>query len=206
MLSTIRTTRTLRTSLITAAVLTTALTLSACGGTPAADAPAAGGSTGGSSTTESASANAADVDFAQMMIPHHEQAVEMSDNLLAKPGTDPRVVALATEIKAAQEPEITQLTDWLGEWGADTGGMSDMDHGTDGMMSEADMMTLDEASGADGDQVFLELMIVHHKGAIAMAQTHQDEGSNADAQELSAAIIASQSAEIAVMTDLLTEF
>lgn len=199
-----RTARTLRTSLIAAAALTTALTLSACGSTsPAADAPAA--ETGGSTATASA-ANTADIEFAQMMIPHHEQAVAMSDDLLDKPGIDPRVVALATEIKAAQEPEITQLTDWLGEWGADTGGMSDMNHGTDGMMSEADMMTLDNASGADADQVFLELMILHHEGAIAMAQTHIDEGSNADAQALSAAIVASQSAEIAVMTDLLTEF
>jgi uncharacterized protein (DUF305 family) len=202
----LKTARTLRTSLIAAAVLTTALTLSACGSpSPAADTPAADGNTGGSTASASA-ANGADVDFAQMMIPHHEQAVEMSDDLLAKHGTDPRVVALATEIKAAQEPEITQLTDWLGEWGADLGGMSDMDHGTDGMMSEADMMTLDGASGADADQVFLELMIVHHEGAIAMAQTHIDEGKNADAQALSAAIVASQSAEIAVMTDLLTEF
>ena len=197
-----RTTRTLRTSLIAAAVLTTALTLSACGSTsPASDSPATG-----EPTAASSAANTADVDFAQMMIPHHEQAVQMSDDLLAKHGTDPRVVALATEIKAAQEPEITQLTDWLTAWGADTGGMADMDHGTDGMMSEADMMTLANASGADADRVFLELMITHHEGAIAMAQTHLDEGSNADAQALSAAIVASQSAEISVMTDLLTEF
>lgn len=203
----LRTTRTLRASLMTAAVLTTAVTLSACGSTPpGANAPAAdSGST--SESTAPTEFNAADVDFAQMMIPHHEQAVAMSDDLLAKQGTDPRVIALATEIKAAQEPEITQLTDWLAEWGADTadtGGMSDMDHGTDGMMSEDDMMSLDEASGADADQVFLKLMIAHHEGAIAMAQTHQDEGSNADAHELSAAIIASQSAEIEVMTGLLT--
>ncbi|HSP75151.1 MAG TPA: DUF305 domain-containing protein [Cryobacterium sp.] len=197
----LRTARTLRTSLLAAAALTTALTLSACGSTT--DAPAA--ETGGSTATASA-ANTADIEFAQMMIPHHEQAVAMSDDLLDKPGTDPRVVALATEIKAAQEPEITQLTDWLGEWGADTGGMSDMNHGTDGMMSEADMMSLANASGTDADRVFLELMILHHEGAIAMAQTHLDEGSNADAQALSAAIVASQSAEIAVMTDLLTEF
>ncbi|TFC93098.1 MULTISPECIES: DUF305 domain-containing protein [Cryobacterium] len=197
----LRTTRTLRSSLIAAAVLTTALTLSACSSTsPAADAPT---SDTGESTATSSAANAADVEFAQMMIPHHEQAVQMSEDLLAKLDTDPRVVALATEIKAAQEPEITQLTDWLTAWGADTGGMADMNHGTDGMMSEADMMTLSDASGADADRVFLELMITHHEGAIAMAETHIDEGSNADAQALSAAIVAAQSAEIAVMTDLL---
>ncbi len=196
----LRTAHTLRTSLIAAAVLTTALTLTACGGTsPSADAPA----TGGSTATTSSAANAADVEFAQMMIPHHEQAVEMSDDLLAKTGTDPRIVALATEIKAAQEPEIKLLTSWLSAWDADTDGMSDMNHGTDGMMSETDMMTLADASGADADQAFLELMIEHHEGAIAMAQTHIDEGSNADALALSAAIVASQSAEIAVMTDLL---
>ena len=77
-----------------------------------------------------------------MMIPHHEQAVEMSDVILAKDGTDQRVLDLATQIKATQEPEIKQLNTWLTEWGADNSGMTGMDHGTDGMLSQSDMDAL----------------------------------------------------------------
>ncbi|MBC7443496.1 MAG: DUF305 domain-containing protein [Ramlibacter sp.] len=191
--------RTIRPSLLAAAAVAAALTLSACGGATTATGPG----TSSTPAASSASSNAADVAFAQMMIPHHEQAVTMSDDLLAKQGADPRVVELATQIKAAQEPEIKQLTTWLTAWGADTGGMSDMDHGTDGMMSDADMMTLGTASGADADRMFLELMIAHHQGAIAMAQTEVEDGADADAQALAAAIVASQTEEVAVMTDLL---
>ncbi|TFD15261.1 DUF305 domain-containing protein [Cryobacterium sp. TMT1-21] len=195
----LRTSRTIRSSLLATVAVAAALTLSACGGATTATGPGAGSTPAASS----AAFNPADVAFARMMIPHHEQAVTMSDDLLAKHGADPRVVDLATQIKAAQEPEIDQLTAWLTAWGADTGGMSDIDHGTDGMMSDADMMTLGNASGADADRVFLELMIGHHEGAIAMAQTEVDDGENADAQALAKAIVASQTDEVAAMTDLL---
>ena len=90
--------------------------------------------------------------FAAMMIPHHQQAVEMSDIILAKKGIDPRVVDLATQIKAAQGPEIQTMKGWLEDWGipyddsmSDMGGMGGMDHG-DGMMSDDDMAALDAAT------------------------------------------------------------
>jgi uncharacterized protein (DUF305 family) len=58
--------------------------------------------------------------FAQHMIPHRQQAIEMSDMILAKQGIDPRVVELANQIKAAQGPEIEQMQGWLTQWGLPT--------------------------------------------------------------------------------------
>ena len=95
-------------------------------------------------------------------------------------GIDQQVVDLASQIKAAQEPEITQLKEWLTTWGSDAGGMSGMDHGTDGMMSADDMTALAGASGVEASKLFLNLMTVHHEGAIAMAQLNLDEGLSLD--------------------------
>jgi uncharacterized protein (DUF305 family) len=149
--------------------------------------------------------NAADEMFATGMIPHHEQAVEMSDILLAKDGVDDRVVALAERIQAAQQPEIELMASWLDAWGIDSdmGDMPGMDHGSDGMMSDDDMATLDAASGEDASALFLEQMIEHHEGAIEMSQQELDNGQNADALKLAQQIIDAQTAEIAEMQGLL---
>ena len=143
--------------------------------------------------------------FAQMMIPHHEQAIEMSDLILAKDGVDPAVVDLAEEIKGAQGPEIEQLEAWLDEWGmpsmmdGDRGGMD----GMDGMLSDDEMEELEAADGTTGTTLFLEGMIEHHEGAIDMAEQHQESGEHEGALELSADIIESQTAEIERMRELL---
>ena len=117
--------------------------------------------TSGSSTTEQAEESAqhseADVMFAQMMIPHHEQAIEMSDIILSKDDVPADVTSLAEEIKAAQGPEIAQLTDWLEQWGEPTQpeGM-DMDMGGDhdmaqmeGMLSDEELQQLSDAPGLE---------------------------------------------------------
>jgi uncharacterized protein (DUF305 family) len=193
-----------RTFLYGAVALAATLTLSSCaGGSLATD------SASPSASQTTAAVNSADVTFAQMMIPHHEQAVQMSDDFLAKGGIDQSVIDLATEIKAAQEPEITQLKDWLTAWGEDENSMSGMDGmdgmrgGSDEMMSDDGMMTLEDASGIEASTVFLEQMTVHHEGAIAMAQLEIDEGENADAQAMATHIVKTQKAEIAVMAELL---
>lgn len=146
-----------------------------------------------------------DVMFAQMMIPHHEQAIEMSDLILAKDGVDPAVVELAEQIKAAQGPEIEQMEAWLEEWGMPS--MMDGGHGAhggmDGMLTEQEMDEIEAADGADGERLFLEGMIEHHEGAIDMAEQHQQTGENAEALELSASIIESQTGEIEQMRELL---
>lgn len=156
--------------------------------------------------------NDADVMFAQGMIPHHEQAVKMSDLMLAKPDADPRVLALARQIKEAQAPEIIQLTGWLEGWGFKVMPMDDgMDHsghagsGMDGMMSEKDMEELETASGTEASRLLLEGMVKHHEGAVEMAQTEIAEGENPEAIKLAESIVASQQQEITVMKDLLTQ-
>lgn len=147
--------------------------------------------------------NDADVDFSIAMLMHHEQAIEMSDMLLAKDGVDPQVVALAEKIKAAQGPEIDMMKTWLESWdvATDMTGMEGMNHG--GMMPEQDMDTLAKASGADASSLFLEQMIVHHEGAITMAQTHLRNGENPDVVALADKIVTDQQTEIVTMKTLL---
>ncbi|WP_172826076.1 DUF305 domain-containing protein [Friedmanniella luteola] len=163
-------------------------------------------------TPASGPQNDADVMFAQMMIPHHQQAVEMSDLMLAKADADPRILTLAQQIKAAQAPEITQMTGWLEGWGFKVQPMdNDMDHsghagsGMDGMMSETDMKELEAASGADASRMFLEGMVKHHEGAVEMAQAEVSDGENPDAIKLAEAIVTTQQQEITDMKDLLTQ-
>lgn len=169
-----------------------ALTLTGCGSD-------GGGS--GSATDHSD----ADVQFAQMMIPHHQQAVAMSELVLQADGIDPEVTKVAEAIKAAQAPEIELMQGWLQEWGADDmDGMHDMNGMEgDGMLSDSDMGKLARAKGDELTTRFLEGMIGHHRGAIEMARHELDKGSNSDAQKLADEIIESQQAEIGQMRDLL---
>ncbi len=158
--------------------------------------------------------NDADVEFAQGMIPHHRQAVEMAE-LAAGRTENPEIVDLAARIGAAQAPEIDTMTGWLQEWDAEVpadGDMADMegmDHGggdmagMDGMMSPEQMGRLEQSSGADFDRLFLEQMTEHHVGAVEMARTELDAGADPDALALAQAIIDTQQAEIDEMADLL---
>lgn len=148
--------------------------------------------------------NDQDVSFVQSMIPHHTQAVEMVDILLEKDGVEDRVLKVADSIRAAQAPEIKQMTKWLEEWDASPE-MPGMDHGAGemgGMMSEEDMSDLEAASGESANRIFLEQMTAHHEGAIEMAQTELDSGKNADALELAQTIIDTQQAEIDEMEEI----
>lgn len=197
---------------LAASALTIALVLTGCA---AASEPATNPSTS-SSPTESSTGGAQatgfnqdDVMFAMNMIAHHQQAIEMSDTLLAKSDVDERVAELAERIRAAQQPEIERMNSMLEAWGEEPmEGMEGMDHGSGtggGMMSEADMTQLEEAPGAEASSLFLEQMIVHHDGAVEMAETEVDAGENADAVELAERIISDQSSEIAEMEALLDE-
>jgi uncharacterized protein (DUF305 family) len=150
--------------------------------------------------------NDADVMFAQQMIPHHTQAVEMSDTLLAKQGIDPRVTELANQIKAAQGPEIQQMQGWLTQWGTPSmppmSGHGDMP-GMSGIMSEQDMTALKDAQGVDAGKLFLTQMITHHKGAITMAQSEIKDGQYPPAVEMARAIVTTQQQEIDTMNGIL---
>ena len=200
---------------MTAAAAAVLLGLSACSGTGTESE-----TTGTTATTTSAAESAAehseaehseaDVMFAQMMMPHHEQAIGMSDIILAKDGVPAEVTTLAEEIKAAQGPEIAQLTEWLEQWGvpvmpADEHGghgghdMSEME----GMLSEEELQELSDAPGPEAATLFLEQMIAHHEGAVAMAEDEVANGSYQPAIDMAQTIIETQQAEIDEMKKLL---
>ncbi|MGO4472788.1 DUF305 domain-containing protein [Arthrobacter sp. M-10] len=145
--------------------------------------------------------NAADAEFARMMIPHHAQAVQMSDVILAKNGIPAQVTALAGRIKAAQGPEIEKMTGWLKDWN-EPAGMSG-GHTMNGMVDNEDMTKLEAAQGRDAARLFLTHMIAHHQGAVAMAQKEGTDGKNADALKLGKDIVTAQEAEIKEMQELL---
>jgi uncharacterized protein (DUF305 family) len=147
--------------------------------------------------------NQADVMFAQMMIPHHAQAVEMSGIILAKPDMPAEVTALATKIKDAQAPEIQQMTGWLTGWNMPTMMGDDSGHGMSGMVDDAGMGKLKSATGTEAARLFLEQMIGHHEGAIEMAQQEISAGKAPDAVKLAHDIVDSQQAEIAQMKQML---
>jgi uncharacterized protein (DUF305 family) len=158
-------------------------------------------------TDASITLNAADTEFAQGMIAHHQQAVEMAEIALdPDAGASAEVTDLATRIQAAQEPEIEQMTAWLTAAGEST--TMDMDEGhdmssMDGMMSAEQMDALAVATGADFDQMWLEMMIAHHEGAVSQSETVKADGSNPDVLLLADQIIAAQQGEIAEMQALL---
>ncbi|MCE9517055.1 MAG: DUF305 domain-containing protein [Mycobacterium sp.] len=184
-------------------------------------APSAPSQTQTTASAQAAAHNMADMMFAHMMIPHHQQAIEMSDMVLAKQGMDPRVVELAQQIKDAQGPEIAQMQGWLDEWNMDMGDMPG--HGgmdgsgsmmpdmpgmggmgmMDGMLSPAEMQALKDAQGVEADKLFLTGMIKHHEGAITMAQNEIKNGEFPEAIELSKAIVESQQKEIDTMNEIL---
>jgi uncharacterized protein (DUF305 family) len=155
-----------------------------------------------SQASASTTFNDPDIAFATGMIPHHQQAVEMADIVLAKTGVDSRVTDLAKKIKAEQDPEIVTMTGWLKTWGQPS--PSSMNGMTmNGMMSQDDMDALTKASGPDSSKLFLQQMIQHHQGAIDMANEELTTGKNADALALAKGIVSSQTAEIATMNRLL---
>ena len=163
----------------------------------------------------SANFNATDVGFAQGMIPHHAQAVEMADMALST-STNADVLSLATKIKAAQNPEIQTMTGWLQSWDQKVPAMNSMAEGghdmsdmsgmmMDGMMSDADMKKLESSTGTEFDRLWLELMIQHHEGAVRMSEDEVEGGKNPDTMALAQAIITSQQGEINTMNSLLSK-
>lgn len=154
---------------------------------------------------ESTAAGAADIMFAQMMIPHHEQAIVMSDIVLENPDTGPEVQTLAEQIKEAQGPEIELLLGWLSDWGAEPLADDSAHHAhMDGMLTPEELDELRAATGAAVDRVFLEQMIAHHEGAVSMAQDQLAGGENESALALAQEIIDTQQAEIEQMRALLS--
>lgn len=141
--------------------------------------------------------------FAMMMIPHHQQAVDMS-KLATTHTTTASVLKLAAQIEAAQAPEIKQMTNWLDE-GQSAADMMHHDMGMGGMMSDEEMAALEAATGKAFDKLYLTGMIKHHEGALQMVQMIAD-SKNAEVIALHDAIVKAQTAEIAYMKELLAKY
>jgi uncharacterized protein (DUF305 family) len=187
-----------RTTLMATGALVALAVLTGCSGANEAEHPASHSS---SASAPAEAHNDADVMFAQ----HHQQAIEMSDMLLAKQGIDPRVTDLANQIKAAQGPEIQQMQGWLTQWGSPAmPPMSGHDMpGMQGMMSESDMTALTNARGGEASKLFLTQMISHHEGAITMAQSEIKDGQHPAAIDLARTIVTTQQKEIDTMRGML---
>ncbi|CAN5414505.1 DUF305 domain-containing protein [soil metagenome] len=190
------------------AALVTALVISGCSSPPASDGHTdpTHGETAPVISGQPAGFNADDIAFASGMVPHHQQAVDMSA-LVPQRSTDPEVIALARKISAAQEPQIETLKAFLVQWQenpADDTGHGD--HGgmaMNGMVDDATMKQLESLKGAEFDKLWLQSMIGHHQGAIEMSNTEIAKGDNADAKSLAQHIVADQQAEIAQMKQML---
>jgi uncharacterized protein (DUF305 family) len=178
-----------------------ALTLAACGGGGEGPGHDMNGHRMATASAPAAGHDAQDVMFARMMIPHHRQAITMAGQAAAK-ASSPEVKRLAGRIEHAQAPEIQKMTGWLRTWGASTSPGDGM-HMGDGMMSDEDMKKLDTLSGKAFDKAFLQMMIKHHQGAVAMARSEQARGSFPEAKAMANDIVTSQSAEITTMRKLL---
>ena len=156
------------------------------------------------SIVESAVFNEADVTFSQMMIPHHEQAIEMSDMAL-DPNTEASaaIIALATQIKGAQDPEISQMKNLITTWGMPTE-MGSMDHSSmmEGMLSLKEMRALGQLKGPEFDKAWAKAMIAHHEGAISMANEVLDNGKNDEILALARAVVSGQTTEIETLKTL----
>jgi uncharacterized protein (DUF305 family) len=196
---------------LSALALTGTLLLAACGGSGGeghsggGSGSGSGGHSGSSSAPQSGNFNDADVMFAQGMIPHHQQALDMVKDADTK-ASNPAVKKLAAQIEKAQAPEIEQLSGWLKAWGKPvpaSGAGHEGGHQMPGMMSEADMQKLRQAKGAEYDKILLQMMIDHHNGAITAAKDEQANGKNPDAKALAKRIETTQAAEVKQMKKLL---
>ena len=156
----------------------------------------------------------ADVDFATNMIQHHAQALSMVDLTRGRDLSQP-VQRLTEDILKAQSPEIETMVDWLTEWdqpipatmrdhvNAHGDSSVGLDSDMPGMMSAEEMEALETAPDAEFEDLWLEMMIEHHEGAIEMAQTEQADGEYPAAVELAESIETSQQGEIGLMERLL---
>jgi len=147
----------------------------------------------GHSSEASGDLSSDDVMFLQMMIPHHQQAIDMSDLALTK-STDSELLALAKNIRDEQAAEIVKMKAWLDKAGADLDPGHSMGHGMGGMLSDSELAALKAATGKNFDLLWLKGMTGHHVGAIDMATMIED-ADNDEIKSFGQAIVTSQSAQ-----------
>ncbi|BBX10590.1 DUF305 domain-containing protein [Mycolicibacterium aichiense] len=148
--------------------------------------------------------NADDVMFAQMMIPHHQQAVDLAA-IAAVHTTNQAVRILAGKIADEQQPEIDQMNALLQQWDVDPATTDHSGHGAamQGMVDDATMTKLKSLNGPQFDTLWLQAMIGHHQGAIEMAKAEIANGQSADLTAMAKSIVTAQQAEIDQMKQML---
>jgi uncharacterized protein (DUF305 family) len=154
----------------------------------------------GSSSSSNPNYTGADIMFLQMMIPHHQQAIDIS-NLAMKASSDPELLELAKIIARDQAAEIKQMKGWL----KDAGASEDMGHSMDGMggmLNDDELAALSAATGKEFDTLWLKGMTEHHDGAIHMTQMIED-AQNVDIKAFGTKVIKDQSEQIAQMKKML---
>ncbi|GII32294.1 DUF305 domain-containing protein [Planotetraspora mira] len=148
-----------------------------------------------------ARAGAGDVRFAELMIPHHRQALEMAA-LAADRAAEPLVRAIAERITTGQGPEIAVMTSWLESLGRAAPDGHDHDEAGYGMATLEELNRLRSARGAAFDGLFLRLMIRHHEGAITMAAEELGKGTDRAMRKMAQDVLSGQQIEIARMREM----
>lgn len=155
----------------------------------------------GSEGTVSERHNDADIEFAQDMIPHHEQALLMI-KMVERHGASPELESLVTTMAMTQSSEIGYMQQMLDVWGAEQPNGAHWAHGMTGMMSDEDFDRLDSARPHDFESMWATMMIEHHEGAIEMSETEVEKGANPEAVKLARDIIDAQTQEIKQLEDI----
>ena len=150
-----------------------------------------------------AEVNGMDLHFLAMMTPHHQQAVEMSEIILAAEGTSAATADLATRIKVGQQEEIDTMVDWAEQWNQQDVMRQHANHIANGMLTPQQLNQLKTLTGEEADTLFLQLMHFHHEGAVAMTQNQINNGGYQPLVDLAQQMIDVQTAEMHEMERLL---
>jgi len=147
------------------------------------------------------------VAFARDMTAHHEQAVEMT-LLLRERSTDAELRQLALDIMLSQQAQIGQMQGWLAVWELPLAGPRPpmAEHAAMmGMATQQEVNALQTLTIIGAEISFLQLMIRHHQGGVAMAEDTLRQTRRSEVVRLATAIVKSQQSEITYMQRLLTQ-
>lgn len=143
-----------------------------------------------------------DLDFANMMIPHHQSAVEMAQEYLPMAKNE-KIKLMAQNIIALQKKEIKELETIVANYKPEGGNSGD---GANVLMQAMDKM-MEEMNGmkmsGNADKDFLVMMIPHHESAVAMSKDQLLYGKNLDLKKLAQKILDEQKKEITEFKDWL---
>lgn len=178
----------MRIATVLAAVVTTAV-MASCGASPEPD-------------PQPAEHNTADVMFAQMMIPHHQQALDMAAMVPSRT-TNRKLIVMAKHIALDQQAQIGTLQELLQQWGESPDHAGHGAMGMAGMVDAATMDRLPTLTGAEFDDLWLQAMIAHHQGAVGMAEAEIAQGQNPAAVKMAKIIVEWQQFEIGQMHAML---